>query len=214
MLSAMAGQKRTRLSPEARRVQLIDEGLSMAADIPLDQVSVEAVAEAVGVSRTLIFHYFDTKQDFHVAMAREQSRRMLEATEPDFSLGDPIAVLRGTIRGFVDFVTDNRNLYLALMRGSASSDPAMRAVFDETRSVMVQRTLSNVRLVGLEPTPLIELAIYGWLAFSEDLTIRWLTAPTISRDEVLELITSALPSLGAVAGAIPGTDTAATPLAH
>lgn len=196
----MAGQKRTRLSPEARREQLIEEGLAMAADRPLDQVTVEAVAEAVGVSRALIFHYFDTKHDFHIAMAREQSQRMLTATAPDFELGDPIEVLRGTIRGFVDFVTQNRALYLALMRGSASSDPAMQAVFDETRSVMVQRTLGSVELVGLEPTPLVELAINGWLAFSEDVTIRWLTAPTVTRDELLELITVALPSLGAVAG--------------
>lgn len=196
----MAGQKRTRLSPEARREQLIEEGLAMAADRPLDQVTVEAVAEAVGVSRALIFHYFDTKHDFHIAMAREQSQRMLAATAPDFERGDPIEVLRGTIRGFVDFVTENRALYLALMRGSASSDPAMQAVFDDTRSVMVQRTLGSVELVGLAPTPLVELAINGWLAFSEDVTIRWLTAPTVTRDELLELITVALPSLGAVAG--------------
>lgn len=196
----MAGQKRTRLSPEARREQLIEEGLAMAADRPLDQVTVEAVAEAVGVSRALIFHYFDTKHDFHIAMAREQSQRMLAATAPDFERGDPIEVLRGTIRGFVDFVTENRALYLALMRGSASSDPAMQAVFDDTRSVMVQRTLGSVELVGLAPTPLVELAINGWLAFTEDVTIRWLTAPTVTRDELLELITVALPSLGAVAG--------------
>ncbi|MGZ8179369.1 TetR/AcrR family transcriptional regulator [Williamsia sp. SKLECPSW1] len=210
----MAGPKRTRMTPEARRLQLIEEGLAMAADRPLDQVSVEAVAEAVGVSRALIFHYFDTKQDFHVAMAREQSHRMLVATEPDFELGDPIEVLRGTIRGFVDFVTENRSLYLALMRGSASSDPAMQAVFDETRSVMVRRTFDNVQLVGLAPTPLVELAINGWIAFSEDVTIRWLTDATVSRDELLELITVALPSLGAVAGEMSGDDTSSMTLAN
>lgn len=208
----MAGSKRTRMTPEARRLQLIEEGLAMATDRPLDQVSVEAVAEAVGVSRALIFHYFDTKQDFHVAMAREQSHRMLQATEPDFTLGDPIEVLRGTIRGFVDFVTDNRSLYLALMRGSASSDPAMQAVFDETRTVMVRRTFANVQLVGLEPTPLVELAINGWIAFAEDVTIRWLTDATVTRDELLELITVALPSLGAIAGEMSGADTSAMSL--
>ncbi|WP_299577322.1 TetR/AcrR family transcriptional regulator [uncultured Williamsia sp.] len=208
----MAGSKRTRMTPEARRLQLIEEGLAMATDRPLDQVSVEAVAEAVGVSRALIFHYFDTKQDFHVAMAREQSHRMLQATEPDFTLGDPIEVLRGTIRGFVDFVTDNRSLYLALMRGSASSDPAMQAVFDETRTVMVRRTFANVQLVGLEPTPLVELAINGWIAFAEDVTIRWLTDATVTRDELLELITVALPSLGAIAGKMSGADTSAMSL--
>ena len=208
----MVGQKRTRMTPEARREQLIEEGLAMASDRPFDQVSVEAVAEAVGVSRALIFHYFDTKQDFHVAMAREQSRRMLVATEPHFDVDDPIEVLRGTIRGFVDFVTENRSLYLAMMRGSASSDPAMQQVFDETRSEMVRRTLENVRLVGLRPTPLIELAVNGWLAFSEDVTIRWLRHEMVTRDELLELITAALPSLGAVAGELSGADISAVSL--
>lgn len=197
------------MTPEARRRQLILEGLELAEEVPLEQVSIEAVAESAGVSRALLFHYFDTRQDFHVAMAEEQARLMLECTEPDLTLEDPIDILRGTIVAFVDFVTENSAVYLALMRGASSADPAMQAVFDHTRSVMVRRTLDHVSLVDLTPTPLIELAVHGWLAFAEDVTIRWLTRPTIDRDDLLQMITSSLPMLALAAGeSIPGMERA------
>ncbi len=54
----MDAVKRVRLSPEERRAQLIDLGVRMLADRPLEQISVEDIADQAGVSRGLLFHYF------------------------------------------------------------------------------------------------------------------------------------------------------------
>ncbi|MGV9713454.1 TetR/AcrR family transcriptional regulator [Gordonia sp. NPDC003424] len=192
------------MSPEARRDQFIELGLTMLHERPLDQVSIDAIAEAAGVSRALLFHYFASKQDFHVAIARAQATEMLECTAPDPMLADPIAILNGSMSAFVDYVSENRRAYIAFMRGSSSADPDMREVFDDTRAAMAGRVLEHAPALGIAVTPIVEMTVHGWIAFVEETAISWLTDPVITRDELLALITAALPAL---ASAVP---TAAT----
>lgn len=186
--------KRTRMSPEERRAQLIALGTEMLADRPLEQLSVEDIADQAGVSRGLLFHYFSSKHDFHLAIVRDASRAMLERTEPDFSL-EPYEILRDSIANYIDYVTENRETFISLLRGSASGDPDMRAVFEETRTIMADRTVANLYKFQLEATPTTELAVRGWIAFVEEATISWLRDPKISKDELIELNVSALPAL-------------------
>lgn len=198
----MTQAKRTRMSPEARREQLIEHGMSMLADRTLDQVTIDAIAESVGVSRALLFHYFESKQDFHVAIAREQSRQMLECTEPDLTLSDPMLILRGSMSAFVEYVSEHRHVYVTLLRGAIGADPAMQEVFEETRSVMAERVLAQAWTLDLRPTPLVRIAVDGWMAFVEEVTVAWLTGDdAIEREHLLDLITSSLPLLGGAAAA-------------
>jgi AcrR family transcriptional regulator len=191
--------KRTRMSPEGRRDQLLEFGLEMVRDRPLEEITIDAIADAAGVSRALLFHYVASKQDYHVAIAQAQADRMLACTEPDASLGDPIAILTASMAAFVDFVSENRSAYTALIRGASSSDPAMRDVFDRTREVMVGRVLDHAPAFGVEVTPTVVLSVHGWVAFVEETTIRWLTSPTVTREDLLGLITAALPTLAGAA---------------
>ncbi|MGV9824565.1 MULTISPECIES: TetR/AcrR family transcriptional regulator [unclassified Gordonia (in: high G+C Gram-positive bacteria)] len=190
------------MSPEARREQLIDLGLEMVSQRPLDEVSIDAIAEVAGVSRALLFHYFDSKQDFHVAIARAQGERMLALTAPDESLGDPVAILAGSLSAFVDYVSEHRLAYTAFLRGSSSADPAMRAVIDATRQEMVDRILRYAPHLGVEVTPTARMGTFGWIAFVEEVTIGWLHDRRIGRDELLALITGSLPALAPVFGGI------------
>jgi len=195
------------MSPQARRDQLIEHGLRQLADRALDQVSVEEVAEAAGVSRALLFHYFESKQDFLVALTTTQSRRMLERTEPDLTLEDPLAIARASLGEFIDYVSANRSAYLAILQGVGASDPAMRKVADDTRAVMAERVLGLADLLDLQRTPVLELAVHGWVTFSEQVTVRWLLDDTgITRETLIELITQALPLLAMTAGTLAAAD--------
>lgn len=205
----MTTARRTRMSPQARRDQLIEHGLQMLADRALDQVSVDEVAEAAGVSRALLFHYFESKQDFLVALMTTQSQRMLERTEPDLSLGEPLAIARASLAAFIDYVSANRSAYLAILQGVGASDPAMRKVADDTRAVMAERVLNLADLLDLQRTPILELAVHGWVTFSEQVTVRWLRDDNgVTRETLIELITQALPLLATTAAALHPRPTA------
>ncbi|MFD4467579.1 TetR/AcrR family transcriptional regulator [Rhodococcus sp. NPDC058505] len=192
--------KRTRMSPDERRAQLIDLGARMLAERPLEQVSVEDIADRAGVSRGLLFHYFASKHDFHLAIVRHAGADMLAHTEPDPAL-DPMAMLHGSVAAYVDYVSENRNTYVSLLRGSASGDPQMCDEFERTRAAMADRIVTQLPRLGIEPDARIALAVRGWIAFVEEAAISWLREQQISRDELIALLVTALPAVALGAGA-------------
>lgn len=187
-------EKRTRLDPAARRAQLIELGVEMLATRTLDELSVEEIAQKAGISRGLLFHYFSSKQDFHVEVARAAAAELIRRTEPDPQL-PPLEALRGALAAFMDYVSENPDNYKSLVRGAASGDSDMRAIFDHTRSTMAGRIVSVLAELGLPLGPRAELAVHGWVAFVEECVIRSIDDGMRDRDGLLEMLAKALPAV-------------------
>lgn len=189
----MTSEKRVRLTPEARRAQLIELGVEMLATRTLDELSVEEIAQQAGISRGLLFHYFSSKQEFHTEVVRAAAAELLRRTEPDMSL-PPVEALRGALGAFVDYVVENPDNYKSLVRGAASGDAEVRAIYGDTRSTLAQRIIRVVALMGLELGPRAELAVHGWVAFTEECVVRWIDHRICDREAILEMLTNALPA--------------------
>lgn len=190
----MVTEKRVRLNPEARRAQLIELGVEMLATRTLDELSVEDIAAQAGISRGLLFHYFSSKQEFHLEVARAAAHELLRRTEPDPSLS-PVDALHGSLTAFVDYVEENPDNYCSLVRGAASGDAEMRAIFDETRASMAGRVILIVGELGVEMGPRAQLAVQGWIAFAEACVLGWLDSRAFDRKHLLDLLTKALPAV-------------------
>ena len=191
----MPADKRTRLDPAARRAQLIALGVEMLATRTLDELSVEDLAGKAGISRGLLFHYFSSKQEFHLEVARAAAAELLARTEPDRALA-PLDALRGALGAFIDYVEENPDSYTSLVRGAAAGDADMRAIFDATRSTMAGRVISVLGDLDLPLGPRAELAVHGWVAFAEECVIRSLRQDGVpDRDGLVDLLTKALPAL-------------------
>jgi AcrR family transcriptional regulator len=190
--------KRTRLSPDARRAQLIALGVDMLATRTLDELSVEEIAKQAGISRGLLFHYFASKQEFHVEVARAAAAELIARTEPDRSL-PALDALRGALTAFMDYVVENPDNYKSLVRGAASGDADMRAIFDRTRSTMAGRIVSVLDDLGLPLGPRAELAVHGWVAFVEECVVRAIDNRSLDddgfRDGLLDMLAKSLPAL-------------------
>ncbi len=192
--------KRTRLTPQARRAQLIELGVEMLATRRLDELSVELIAQSAGISRGLLFHYFASKQEFHLEVARAAAADMIRRTEPDAALA-PVDALRTALTAFIDYVEENPDNYKSLVRGAASGDAAMRAIFDETRAAMAQRIITVISGLGMPLGEGTTLAIHGWVAYVEECVVRWIDAQSIDRAELLEMLTKSLPAIAFSASA-------------
>jgi AcrR family transcriptional regulator len=184
---------RRRLDPVARRAQLIALGVEMLATRTLDALSVEDIAKQAGISRGLLFHYFSSKQEFHTEVARAAAQELLDRTAPDTTL-PPVEALRGAIGAFIDYVEENPDNYKSLVRGAASGDATMRAIFDDTRTRLAQRVVDVVGALGFELGPKAELAVHGWVALAEECTIRWIDTRTVGRDALQDMLVKALPA--------------------
>ncbi|WP_280386209.1 TetR/AcrR family transcriptional regulator [Nocardia wallacei] len=187
--------KRLRLSPAERREQLLTLGVRMLSDHALEDISVGDIAAQAGISRGLLFHYFPTKQDFQLAIAQRANAELLARTAPDpnLSLFD---MLRDAVQRYVDYVSQNRTSYLALLRGPASTSPELTALVDATRGAIVDRILAEVP-VPIEDAdrPRLRLAVRGWIAFVEETTLSWLRHETITREQLVDMLVESLPAL-------------------
>ena len=98
-----------RMPPEQRREQLIDAALSVILDQGYGGVSIEAIARAAGVTRPVIYDHFPNLGTLlHTLVEREErySREQLERVVPDDpGDSDPVEVLAGSVRRFLDAVT-------------------------------------------------------------------------------------------------------------
>jgi len=195
----VANAPRTRLEPEARRAQLVGLGLQMLSTRPLDKVAIDDIATEAGISRGLLFHYFPTKRDFHLAVARAAAQELLDRTRTDPGL-PPLDQLRAGVEAFVDHLTGNRDAYVAFIRGSSGGDPELLQVYESTRTAFTDRVLAGL---GIEPvTTRLRAVVRGWVAFTEEVTVDWLSSGDLEREDIVTLIDEALVAL--VTGATGG----------
>ena len=114
--------RRTRLSPDDRRRQLVGIGLAKLVSTPIQDLSVDEVAAEAGISRGLLFHYFPTKRDFYLACLGAAGRRILRTTAPDPAL-PPEQRLHQMIRLLVEQIDRRRTSTSRCCTASAPPTP-------------------------------------------------------------------------------------------
>ncbi|MDZ4054203.1 MAG: helix-turn-helix domain-containing protein, partial [Phenylobacterium sp.] len=63
-----AETKRTRLTPQARRDQILDRAAELVLADGLAAISMDGVARAAGVSKGLVYNYFPDRQALFAAL--------------------------------------------------------------------------------------------------------------------------------------------------
>jgi AcrR family transcriptional regulator len=179
-----------RLTPDARRTQLIDVGAALFASKPYDDVLMEEVASRAGISRALLYRHFSSKRDLFAAVHQRATDQLLTEVEDlgDGTLAEQIAV---GLDAHFDYFQANRNLVLAANRVLAS-DPVVQAVITGGFAALQRRLLDAAGVDG----PLASAAVLAWLEFVRVMCVEWLAHQTFDRVELHDLCVRAL--LGAL----------------
>lgn len=187
---------RTRLSPEARRAQLLELGAQLFATRSVDEISIDLLAEQAGISRGLIYHYFGSKQDFRLAVIRHAVEDLVEQTAPPTE-GEPLERMLISLGVYVDYVLANLTLYRSLVRAAAGGTDEIRALYDEGRNALTDRIFrEDVQGEILTDTPQARLVVRGWAAMVEEMVLTWADDPSVlSRDRLLGVLAMSLPRL-------------------
>jgi AcrR family transcriptional regulator len=187
MRSSVGGGRR--LPADDRREQLLEIGRNLFASGRYAEVSVNEIAEAAGVSKGLLYHYFESKDEFFLSGLRERALELLAAcqTDPDRPYSEQI--LSG-MKGYLDFVDTHSALYLNLFRDEVAARPGFAEVCDRTRQALMDRFLA-----GLPPgtsAPATRLALKGYFRLTETVILEWLENRAIGRPVLERLLVSAL----------------------
>lgn len=176
------------MSAEDRRAQLVAVGLDLLGTRPIQELTLDEVAAAAGVSRTLVFHYFPSKGDYFAAVVLSAGERLMQAVPRDPE-PDPAVRLRSMVDAFLRFVRRKRGAYVALVRGASGGDPKVMAALDEVRSEHVVRWLDAAGWP--ERDELTQLAVRAWLGSLEEVALMAATTQ-VSRDSMVELLVEGL----------------------
>jgi AcrR family transcriptional regulator len=183
---------RTRLDVDERRTQLLALGLGLFAARPYDDISIDDLARAAGISKGLLYHYFPTKRDFYVA-ALEEAAQQLVARVRAADSGPEASILERVTRGldaYLTFVHAHATAYVALMRGGIGADGAVVRILDRTRDAFFERMLDDVPAEIV--TPLLRAAFRGYIGFVETAALDWVEKRELPREALLHLCTGAL----------------------
>src|SRR4051812_30635038 len=129
---------RVRMSPDNRREQLLELGVRLLSTRPLEELSIETLAEEAGISRGLLYHYFGNKQDFHTAVVQRAADDLYARTAPTGE-GTPLEQLAGSLARYVDYVAENYQGYVSLIRGAAGGHEDLRRIYEESRAALTDR---------------------------------------------------------------------------
>ncbi|MEU9630168.1 TetR/AcrR family transcriptional regulator [Streptomyces luteogriseus] len=190
---------RRRMGVEERRQQLIGVALELFSRRSPDEVSIDEIASAAGISRPLVYHYFPGKLSlYEAALQRASDDLAARFVEPhEGPLG---ARLLRVMRRYFDFVEEHGPGFSALMRGGpAVGSSTTNALVDSVRQAAYVQILSHLGVT--DPPARLELVVRSWISLAESTALIWLDGRRIPREELEPQLVNDFAALAAVSAA-------------
>ncbi|MEW2446659.1 TetR/AcrR family transcriptional regulator [Streptomyces parvulus] len=184
---------------EERRQQLIGVALELFSRRSPDEVSIDEIASAAGISRPLVYHYFPGKLSlYEAALQRASDDLAARFVEPaDGPLGARLLRVMGR---YFDFVEEHGPGFSALMRGGpAVGSSATNALVDSVRQAAYVQILSHLGVT--DPPARLELVVRSWISLAESTALIWLDGRRIPRAELETQLVHDFAALTAVSAA-------------
>jgi AcrR family transcriptional regulator len=159
-----------RLDPATRRALLVDAAVGVFRGRDPSEVSFEEVAEAAGVSRSLVYAYFGDRGGL-IAAVYLQNLEQLDreiGLALDGDLPDEVG-LRRIIRRYLRFARDNEAAWSVMASAGSLQHPAVQAA----RRARIERIASawgsgpTARLVAGSVVGLLEAGAQDWVDYRD-----------------------------------------------
>jgi AcrR family transcriptional regulator len=191
-------RKRVRLEHDDRRAQILAAARRIFVQRPYSEVSMAELAEAAGVARGLLHHYFGSKRDLYLAVVRQvvQVPTMPLPDEDDLAGLHADNVWDLSVDGWMALIEANRDLWLAAIgAGGVGRDPELDEILDEAREHTAARCLEALGVDPATASPEVRALVRAYAGMAEELTREWLERRRLTREQVRALLRAALPLL-------------------
>lgn len=167
---------RRRLSAQARRDQLIDATIALAADGDLAVVAVQDIAARAGVSEGLLYHYFPTKQAIVAAAVGRAAEALLADLQSAVVSGSPRQRLDAALDAYLDHVQAQPTSWRALLAARTGELAELASSVEQQSHAWILHT------IGVStPSAALRIALVGWAALERDACLAWLDQPHVDR---------------------------------
>lgn len=183
-----SGVRRARLDPATRRAQLIDAAVAELDARGVAALGVDDVADAAGVSRSLVYAYFGDRDGLAAEVYVRILGRLSDHLGPDAPVDE--AGIRRIVVACMDFATDNPAAWRLLV-----SDPARQhALVRQARAERATRVSIRWHMAHPDEGPVAStlaggvLAAEAALGMLESAVLHWLDHPDLPAGEAAELL--------------------------
>lgn len=193
-----ADEKRwSRLDTNERRAQILTAARRLFSERPYGSVSTSEIAEAAGVTRGLLHHYFGTKRDLYLEAVREMvgspvvplldalgTAPVVEGVSPDWEK---------SVDAWMHLIEANRDAWLlAISAGETGNDRAMHDILDKARESTASQVIAVLALDDATD-PAVRSLVRAFGSFAEQITREWLERKRISRAQARVILVHTLP---------------------
>ncbi len=176
--------KRSRLSTKERKAQLLRLGVDLFTETPYENISIDDIAKAAGISKGLLYHYFPNKRSFYVASIELALQALVSTTIPEQKTDAPAhELLRCGLQRYLDFVDENASSYTFLMRAGLGIDPRVIQMVRDTRRKHLESMMDDAG-VSMD-NALVRNALAGYLGCVEASCIDWLDHRDLDKEQLL-----------------------------
>lgn len=192
IMTATNGNRARRLEPDARREEILSCAVRLFGERPYSAVSTTELAEAAGVTRGLIHHYFGTKRGLYLEVVRRMLfvPRLDDQAPTEGSLRKRVEL---AVDWFLDAVAHRGKTFVAIAGAEGvGDDPEVARMLAEADDLAARKMLV---LLGVpaetdRPTERAMIRAYGGLVKAS--MREWIRNDDLTRDEVRLLMVQTL----------------------
>lgn len=190
-----------RLEPDQRRAQILTCASELFAERGYAGVSMDGIAEAAGVRRGLVNHYFGAKRDLYLAVIKRLLTQFDQAFPtpttdgpgPQPEAGGTRQVIEGHVSRWLDVVEGEAEVWLAVIAAEGfGRDPDVERLVDRAREAMVDEVIA---VLGLDDSAALRVVLRAYAGLAEATTCEWLRRGSIDRHQAEVILSRSLEAM-------------------
>jgi AcrR family transcriptional regulator len=184
---------------QPRRDRIVAVALRMFSEFDYESVSMDELCRQAEVAKGLAFYHFGDKRGLFAAAAERAWQEMIVHQQPRPDEATASQRMKGYLRRHFEYVVQHPTRYRNMM-STVGSNVEVRDVIGTVERHAVSRIVVTLGCPA-NPPPRLRLAINGWAAFLDGVTLDWLD----HRDtEIEDLVVVCVQSLVAAVRAAEG----------
>ena len=189
--------KRLRLQRERRIERILTASQRLFSTQAYDAIAIEDLATAAGMSKGLLYHYFESKRDLYVATVAHVLAQMAHFTDlsPDLHAG---------LSQMLSLFEQSPGLATMVLRGGIGVDREVERLLAAYRQQQLQRLSQSLGYLGdvadmstdaAGSQALVVLGLRGWLGLLDEVCLHWVQQPDVTREQVVRFLEQSLQAI-------------------
>jgi AcrR family transcriptional regulator len=161
-----------RLPAPRRRRQLLDVALEVFGEVGYHQASMDAVAEAAGVTKPVLYQHFGSKRELYLELLDDVGNQLLdEVVRATAHVDQPRSRVEAGFAAYYRYVESHVNAFRILFGGGIEPDEEFAAVVSRVEDTMAS-TIASLIDADIDPEHRRLLA-YGVVGLAETTSRHW-----------------------------------------